>query len=132
MQHAIETTPARIVYRGGVEETVNLISVPTGWRIASVPLGSQAIAFGDYVTVREEQGRLRVIGVRAGGWRTLRSRTVIPPDERLLQEIASRGWLAAWNVDGYLSLGVPMEVKMEARTLLDQWEKQAARRRESV
>ncbi|TAM91180.1 hypothetical protein EPN42_04780 [bacterium] len=123
---ALRTRPGLIVYRGGLSEPIALLPVATGWRVAEVPLGSEAVAFGDYATVRElSDGRLQIIGIRQGGWRTLRSRTVIPPREELVTELAARGWLGRWNEDGYLAVGVPMEVWPEARRVLDHWEASA-------
>jgi hypothetical protein len=122
----IPTRDGFIVYRSGLREKVQLLEVATGWRLASVPLGSETIAYGDYLRVKEQRdGMLQVIAVLHGGWRTVRSKTPIPPSEKLTHDIASRGWLAAWNIDGWLSICVPVEVFTDAQRAIERWEQQS-------
>jgi len=121
----VETYDAYVVYQSGLLERLKLLKVPTGWRVGSVPLGSDTLAFGDYVSVEKDRaGEMRINQVRGGGWRTIRSNTPIPPSEALVVEMATRGFIAAWNADGWLSICVPINVVAEAQQFIARWEAQ--------
>lgn len=120
------TIKARIVYRGGTFEWLDLFSVPQGWRVAQVPLGSEAVAFGDWATVRHDnQGTPCIVGIRQGGWVTVRSRTRIPPNADLKKQIEARGWYAVWNDDGLLSVAARSEDAKAAREFVRACESRA-------
>lgn len=119
-----ERTQALIAYSNGDRESVQLIAVPSGWRIACVPLQSEAIAFGDLVDVVEDDGVLHVVRiVNDGGWATIRSRT--PVMDHLHEgyiHVARAGWLMRSDGPGYVSICAPDEDVDEARRILDSWE----------
>lgn len=117
---------AVVVYRGGLTEQIDLVRVPQGWRVCSIPLGSDVIAFGDWVTLSTSSTTPAIVGIRAGGWLTIRSRTRIPPLDSIIKEIEQRQWRAAWSADGQISLAVREDDRVAAHRAVQRWERAGA------